>query len=141
MTDGDSADSGISEVLKRDGRGRVRSTAAQRREVLEQFDRSGLTGPAFARIAGIPYQTLATWRKKRKQGCLALRPAVARARRTGGSSVRLVEAVIGRPSRSGSTAAGLCISLPGGASLTLKDASQVTLAAQLLRALDLASPC
>lgn len=145
MTDGDSVDSGTAKVkvLKRDGRGRVRSTAAQRQKVLDEFNRSGLSGPAFARVAGIPYQTLATWRKKRKQGSLAVRSAVAKAQGAGGggTSVRLVEAVIGRPPAGSFTAAGLCVSLPGGASLAIKEASQVTLAAQLLKALDLASPC
>ena len=43
--------------LKIDRRGRVRSTVAQRQAVLAEFERSGLSGPQFARVAGIAYQT------------------------------------------------------------------------------------
>lgn len=52
------------DILKRDKKGGVRSTAARRLEVLAQLERSGLSGPEFARVAGMPYQTLASWRQK-----------------------------------------------------------------------------
>ena len=50
--------------LKIDRRGRVRSTVAQRQAVLAEFERSGLSGPQFARVAGIAYQTFVSWRKR-----------------------------------------------------------------------------
>ena len=55
----DSASGGRA-ILKRDKKGRVRSTSAQRLEVLEQLEGSGLSGPEFARVARMPYQTLAS---------------------------------------------------------------------------------
>jgi hypothetical protein len=57
-------------VLKCDGRGRVRSTLAQRMEAVAEFERSGLSGPAFCRVAGINYQTFVGWRNeaRRKAG-------------------------------------------------------------------------
>ncbi len=54
-------------VLKRDALGRVQSTPAQRALLLEAFERSGLSGQAFASVAGINYQTFATWRQMRNK--------------------------------------------------------------------------
>lgn len=44
-------------LSRRTWRGRVRSTVAQRQAMLAEFERSGLSGPQFARVAGIAYQT------------------------------------------------------------------------------------
>jgi hypothetical protein len=43
-------------VLKVDQQRRVRRTAAQREALLAEYARSGLSGPEFARVAGIKYQ-------------------------------------------------------------------------------------
>ena len=40
-------------ALKRDRRRRVTTTAAQREEVLDAFERSGLKGREFAELAGV----------------------------------------------------------------------------------------
>ena len=51
-------------------RGRVLTTQEQRRALLQAFENSGLSGPQFARVAGINYQTFATWRQQHKrQAC------------------------------------------------------------------------
>ena len=54
------AKAGEAVVLKTDALGRVKMTAAQRERVLDEFERSGLSGAKFAKLAGIKYQTFAT---------------------------------------------------------------------------------
>jgi len=46
----------------------VRTPAARRESLLKDFDRSGLSGPKFPALAGIKYQTFATWVRKRRAG-------------------------------------------------------------------------
>ncbi len=53
-------------VIKADGKGRVRMTADQREKLLEEFERSGISGPQFSAVAGVKYQTLAGWARKRR---------------------------------------------------------------------------
>ena len=55
-------------VIKTDGKGRVRMPADQREKLLEEFERSGISGPQFAAEVGVKYQTLAGWVRKRRQG-------------------------------------------------------------------------
>ena len=57
---------GSEEVLKQDTRGRIRVPRERRESVLDEFERSGLTGAKFARLAGINYQTFAGWVQRRK---------------------------------------------------------------------------
>ena len=54
-------------VLKRDLLGRVTTPKAQREALLDAFERSGLKGTSFARIAGVNYQTFASWIQKRRR--------------------------------------------------------------------------
>jgi hypothetical protein len=56
-----------SEVLKTDNRGRVRTTRQRRHELLEEFDKSGLSAPKFAALTGLKYQTLAGWLHQRRK--------------------------------------------------------------------------
>ncbi len=54
------------EVFKQDARGRVRVQGERGESLLDEFDRSGVSGAQFARLAGIRYSTLAggdTWSK------------------------------------------------------------------------------
>ncbi len=112
-------------VLKRDGRGRVRSTPPQRGEAVAQFERSGLSGPAFCRMAGIHYQTFVCWRKAARdiqpRSAAALQPV----------TIRKVEAI----SAATPASAALQVALCGGAILQITDASQVVLAVHLLQAM------
>lgn len=122
-------------ILKRDSRSRVRSSLVQRLEVVEQYDRSGLSGPAFCQVAGINYQTFVGWRKEARRQAAAqagdseLQPAVEPSR-----AIALVEAVLqaAPPARSQE---GLQVHLPGGARLVITDAAQMPLAVQLIQAL------
>jgi hypothetical protein len=120
-------------VLKRDARGRVRSTPAQRRALLDQFSRSGLSGPAFARVAGVNYQTFASWRHQQRSGvaALALGKTPSCVAAPSPPPVRFVEAKL--PAAQAGVL--LRITLPGGAALQIADASQAMLAAQLIKAL------
>ncbi len=44
-------------LLKEDLAGRIRVPAAKRLQILEEFDRSGMSGTAFAALVGVKYQT------------------------------------------------------------------------------------
>jgi len=52
-------------VLKQDVLGRVKTPKARREQLLDEFERSGVSGQKFAELAGMKYQTLATWIQKR----------------------------------------------------------------------------
>jgi hypothetical protein len=125
MTD---SDAGL-RVLKRDGRGRVKTTAAQRAAVLDEFERSGLSGPQFARVAGIAYQTFATWVQKRRRG--GKPQAIVES-----AQPCFVEAVRQTPLAEGATGCpALRLHLSCGLSLELAESSQVALAVELIGAL------
>ena len=105
-----------------DTRGRVRTSREQRRVILAEFERSGLSAAEFARRTGLKYSTFALWvqhRRRRK------RPA----RR---SPLRLLEAVLSPAT----PATALTVLLPGGARLELRQVGQVALAAALVHALE-----
>ncbi len=57
----------VGRVLKTDVIGRVKTGARQRERVLDEFERSGLSGMKFAAVAGINYQTFASWVQKRRR--------------------------------------------------------------------------
>lgn len=122
MTDGDTTE-GAALVLRRDGVGRVRRSAEQRAEIMAAFDRSGLSGPQFARVAGISYQTLATWLKKRRDASLApVGPA-------DGPPRLFVQAVAGSTIGGGE---GLELKFGGGVSATITTPRQARLAAAMV---------
>lgn len=124
MTDGDSSSIAWA-PLKRDVSSRVRSTPAQRQAVLQAYARSGLSGPQFAKSAGIKYQTLVTWRRQATAAAAvaSTHPAVA-----------FLEAV---PITQLASSAILDLLLPGGTRLHLSCPSQMPLVAALLQQLDL----
>ena len=55
-------------ILKSDQRGRIRFTPEQRTAMLDTYDASGLSGPKFAQLHGVNYQTFADWFQRRKRG-------------------------------------------------------------------------
>jgi hypothetical protein len=135
-------------LLKQDVRGRVRTPLARREALLDEFERSGLSGPKFAALVGVKYQTLAWWiceRRKRR----ALTPEAGDvARRAGASSsLRLVEAVVAddetkmEPGARGGAADVLQVHLGGGVRLEIGDAAQVKLAVSLIKALGMERSC
>lgn len=127
MTDTNGSDV---QIMKVDTRGRVRTTAKRRQSVLEEFDRSGVSAMKFAELAGIKYQTFATWLQKRRRQTQTARKFP--------DTVRWLEAVVDQ-ARSPGGGEVLVVALPGGARVELRDLRQVPLATALLRSL--AQPC
>jgi transposase-like protein len=110
-----------------DTRGRVRTSLEQRRLILAEFERSGLSAVQFAKRAGLKHSTLAAWvlRERRSKTTSPAPP------------LRLLEAVVG-PAPGGASSS-LLVQLPGGARLEVNNTQQAALAAELVRSL--AKPC
>lgn len=105
-----------------DTKGRVRTSKEQRRVILAEFERSGLSAARFARQTGLKYSTFAVWVQRYR------RPKRSERK----SPLRLLEAVVTpAPARS-----ALLVQLPGGAQVELREASQIPLVAALVRALE-----
>ena len=125
-------------VLKQDVLGRVRTPKARREQLLDEFERSGLPGLKFAELAGIKYQTFATWAQKRRRqrGDYAAGKVTAAKK-----SVHWLEAVVEQAQGSVVKADGpdLVVHLPGGARVEIANGKQAALAALLVRALQ--RPC
>lgn len=120
-------------VLKQDVLGRVRTPKVRREQLLDEFERSGLPGLKFAELAGIKYQTFATWaqKRRRKRGDDAAGKVKAAQ-----PSVQWLEAVVASAQNSGcKNFSGLVLHLPGGVRVEVSDEKQVVLAALLLRSL------
>lgn len=132
-------------ILKTDALGRVKTPAARREELLDEFERSGMSGVAFAEFVGIKYQTFATWAQQRRRRRKAA--AVAKSQVKPGASnhrVRWMEAVVeqARTAAADQNKSPLVLHLPGGVRVEIADAKQVALAAALVRALvQPALPC
>jgi transposase len=126
-------------VFKQDGLGRVRMPAARREQLLDEFERSGLSGKKFAELAGIKYQTFATWAQKRRRQREA--EVTAKVPPTATEKVNWLEAVV-EQARDTVVKAGdsvLVLKLPGGSWVEISDVKQVSLAVALVRALQ--PPC
>ena len=91
---------------QRDRRGRVNWPRERREQLLDEYERSGLSQAAFARREGVRYPTFAHWVQERR------RDAAGKPARTAGTAPRFVE--LGVP-RSVMTPAGtLSVTLPDG---------------------------
>jgi hypothetical protein len=110
-------------VLKTDKRGRVQTPVARREQLLDEYERSGVSGKQFAALVGVKYQTLATWASKRRRA-----RGMASVRRSRG--VRLLEALVEEEPRDKKP---LLLELPGGARMEIRDPGQAALAGALLR--------
>jgi hypothetical protein len=86
-------------ILKRDAVGRVSYRAEQREAILDEFERSGLKGAAFARLTGLQYQTFASWiqRRRHERGDYQMAAPALQASRRPVPGVRLMEAVMAGP--------------------------------------------
>jgi len=105
-----------------DTKGRVRTSKEQRRVILAEFERSGVSAAQFAQRTGLKYSTLAAWLQRYRR---AKRPRPR-------SPVRLLEAVVAPAPLT----LPLQVQLPGGARLEVREVSQVPLVAALVRALE-----
>jgi hypothetical protein len=108
----------------------------RRESLLDEFERSGLSGAKFAALMGLKYQTFASWLQKRRQqrGASATDPVKP------ADPVRWLEAVL-EQSQGGAAGAGasLLVQLPGGARVEITNVHQLALAAALVQALE--KPC
>jgi transposase-like protein len=108
----------------------VRASKEQRRLILAEFERSGVSGAQFAKRTGLKYSTLAGWRQRYRR---TKPPSRAQ-------PMRLLEAVV-EPAQPGAapSAAWMVLCLPGGSRVEIADAKQIPLVAALVR--ELAKPC
>jgi hypothetical protein len=121
------------QVLKSDSKGRVHTPPERRESLLDEFERSGLSGKKFTALVGVKYQTFATWAKKRREqrglvGSVAAKPKPA-------DSVRWLEAMVEKSAPSTQSHHVLVVHLPGQARMEINGADQAKLAAVLLGAL------
>jgi transposase-like protein len=113
-----------------DTKGRVRASKEQRRVILAEFERSGVSAAQFAKLTGLKYSTLAGWVQRYRRA----KPKGSPQR------VRLLEAMVEpTPAAGGEKPLAVVVELPGGARLEIGDVKQVPLAAALLRSLH--QPC
>ena len=118
-----------SEILKTDKRGRVWRSREQREQLLEEFDRSGLSGPKFASLTGLKYQTLVGWLHKRRQLRTQTRAVASASCRT---PTQWFETVIDKTPSAASSA--LIVRFPSEAAIEVVAPGQAQIAAALLRA-------
>ena len=102
----------------------MRTSQEQRRVILAEFERSGVSAVQFARRTGLKYSTFAAWLQRYRR--------TKRPKRR--SPLRLLEAVVGP-----APLIVVQVQLPGGARLDIREAGQIPLAAALVRALE--QPC
>jgi transposase len=125
-------------LIKTDVLGRVKHSREQRERILDEYERSGVSGPKFAALVGVKYQTFATWLQKRKRRQRKY-SQTKRAAKTP-AQLKWFEAVVrtGTPTGGGG-AGGLLLHFPGGVRAELTSNDQVALAAALVAALE--KPC
>jgi transposase-like protein len=117
-------------ILKADRRGRLRYTPEQKQALIAAYEASGLSGPRFAALHGVNYQTLVSWLKKRRQFG-AEHPALS----------SLVPAELAGPPQCGAAGLPMEILLPCGVRLAVHTPSQMNMAAALIRELQGTRPC
>jgi hypothetical protein len=117
---------GEEQILKTDSVGRVWTPVERREALLDEFERSGLSGVKFAALAGVKYQTFIAWTRRRREERQDNENGAA-------DGVRWLEATVERE-RDESGIEALRVVLPGGTHLEVRNAGQARLAAELLRA-------
>ncbi len=133
-----SPDSSPSSLIKTDKLGRLRTSPERREMLLDEFEGSGMSGPQFAAMIGVKYQTFCGWRQRRTQrrqsGAIAKVPTQP--------PLQLVEAVVAPKPDVPHPDPALIIHLPGAARMELSDAGQIPLACAVLKSLQRSvAPC
>ena len=119
-------------ILKSDRRGRLRYFKDQKSALVETYQTSGLSGPRFAALHGVNYQTLASWLQKHQQtACTAV------SRQTATPPFLLVTTESPSVPHTGP----MELILPGGVKLAITATGHVQLAAALIRELANPWPC
>jgi hypothetical protein len=122
------------QILSQDARGRVLISRERRESLLEEYDRSGMSGVKFAQYVGIKYSTLAYWlqsrRRHRRREKLLLKAGAETG--AGKSTGGWIEAVVEEGSPPRVPAGALRIYFAGGAYAQISSAGEAVLAAELL---------
>ncbi|MFZ4778417.1 MAG: IS66 family insertion sequence element accessory protein TnpA [Terrimicrobiaceae bacterium] len=117
------------QILKVDEVGRVQTPPEKRRQVVEEFERSGMTGGQFARHIGVKYPTMMAREQAQKRECEQL---------AGPRGTQWLEAVV-EPETA--MPGDLAIEVPGGLRLRVGSPDQAAWAGQVLRVLGFGQPC
>ena len=126
----------VTPILKTDALGRVRTPAERREHLLDEYERSGMSGLQFAEFVGIKYQTFATWAQQRRRRLKTAASSKPPVQADAAKQVRWMEAVLEQAqSPTESNESALVVHLPGGARVEVGDLKQVALVAALVRAL------
>ena len=127
------------EILKQDALGRVRVPVERRKALLGEFEKSGVSGAKFARMAGIKYHTFITWvqKQQRKEQASGSRPRGKRAPGqnepgASGQAVQLFEALVEGDNGRGRRSCGLVVELPGGSRMEIESPVQAQMAAEIV---------
>lgn len=113
-------------IIRTGSDGRLRYNLQQRQELLDAFDRSGLSAMAFSRHHGVCYQTFIAWLRKRREHA-ALPP----------DSPAFAEVMMQQATKTPS--APLRVVLPCGTVIEIASHTALPLAAELITTLRL--PC
>ena len=94
------------QILSQDAQGRVLVSRERRESLLEEYDRSGMSGVKFAQYVGIKYSTFAYWlqsrRCHRQREKLLIKAGVDTGKSNGGWIEAVVENAAGPRSEPGS---------------------------------------
>ena len=112
-----------STIIRTGSDGRLRYSREQRRDLLEAFERGGLSAMAFSRQHGVCYQTFIAWLRKRRESSVPLT-----------SDAPAFAEVMLRQSAPDSAAA-LRVVLPCGTVIEVASRAALPLAAELLSTL------
>ena len=114
-------------ILIQDSLGRVRTPRWRQEALLEEHEKSGMSGAAFAEHLGIKYQTFASWaQKKRKRARVEQKAPEER------HPVQWMEAVVASPEGEAMKTGVLIVQLAGGGRMQIGDIKGALLAAELL---------
>ncbi|MEI6715944.1 MAG: IS66 family insertion sequence element accessory protein TnpB [Verrucomicrobiota bacterium] len=115
-------------ILKVDSRGRVQTTPEQREALLDEYERSGLSGRRFAEMVGVVPVTFSAWVCQRKRNRANGRKSANQI-----EPVTLLEAVVeSRCSAVVNVPESVVVELPGGAKIEVRSREQLRLVAELL---------
>jgi len=113
-------------ILVQDTLGRVRTPREKREQILDEYERSGMSGAAFAALVGVKYSTLSSWIQQRRRKGAAASLATA-------ATVRWVEAVPAHEVTAPPTTGPLRVQIGAAVWLDVTNAEQASWAGQMLR--------
>jgi hypothetical protein len=115
-------------ILKTDSRGRIQTPPERREALLDEFERSGLSGRRFAEMVGVVPVTFSAWVCQRRRKRANPKKSVGQIK-----PVTLLEAVVeNRASAGASSSEGIVLELDGGAKIDVRTPEQLRLVAELL---------